>query len=102
MCQMPLTKKIKNIPACFVTFVTNCGVFFLNLGPNDNNINAEHPGKGRFQVVSICFQVCQDALSKPEFVMKPFDWYPQPKLTPFGSYVQAGLGLVSKGQYGPP
>lgn len=33
-------------------------------------------------------QVCESALKRPEFQMKPFDWYPEPELSPFGSYMQ--------------
>eukprot|EP00913_Durusdinium_trenchii_P001880 g1740.t1 len=46
------------------------------------------PRTGRGEAKLSTLQVCRDALSTPEFVMHPFDWYPQPKLTPFGSYVQ--------------
>ena len=32
--------------------------------------------------------LCSKAFSTEDFEMKPFDWFPEPKLAAFGSYVQ--------------
>lgn len=57
----------------------------------------------QLQYVSTCFnpccgwlvlavEVCEGALMQEEFQMKPFDWFPEPKLSAFGSYIQAQRG----------
>jgi hypothetical protein len=43
------------------------------------------------------WQVCVGALTQPAFQMKPFDWYPEPTITPFGSFMQAHQLMVMLG-----
>lgn len=40
----------------------------------------------------VLWEVCEGALMQEEFQMKPFDWFPEPKLSAFGSYIQAQRG----------